>query len=77
MHRDLKPENVVRTPAGDVKILDFGLARVREHSPASVELSVEGGVFGTPAYMSPEQIRGEKVDGRSDFSRSASCSTSS
>jgi serine/threonine-protein kinase len=67
VHRDLKPENVVRTPAGGVKILDFGLARTRERTALSVDLSADGDVFGTPAYMSPEQIRGETVDARSDI----------
>jgi hypothetical protein len=65
VHRDLKPENVIRTPGGDIKVLDFGLARI----PASP--SESGGAtsrfMGTPAYMSPEQIRGEAVDGRSDL----------
>ena len=66
VHRDLKPENVMRTPAGAVKILDFGLARIRgdEQSP---RLTGAGAVLGTPAYMSPEQIRGQPVDGRSDL----------
>jgi hypothetical protein len=65
VHRDLKPENLMRTPTGEVKILDFGLARI--HDPASADpLSGDGTVLGTPAYMSPEQIRGSAVDARSD-----------
>jgi hypothetical protein len=63
VHRDLKPENVIRTPDGAVKILDFGLARFGGHP----RLTLEGGQLGTPAYMSPEQIRGEDVDTRSDI----------
>lgn len=64
VHRDLKPENVIRTPAGMVKILDFGLARM-ESSPATA-LTQAGFIVGTPAYMAPEQARGEPVDSRSD-----------
>jgi serine/threonine-protein kinase len=65
VHRDLKPENVVRGPGGVIKILDFGLARLpREVAPA---ITQDGSVFGTPAYMSPEQIRGLEADARSDL----------
>ena len=64
VHRDLKPENVVRTPDGTLKILDFGLATTAE--PSLTPLTVDGAALGTPAYMSPEQIRGTGVDGRSD-----------
>jgi serine/threonine-protein kinase len=66
VHRDLKPENVVRAPAGQVKILDFGLALMRE-SPADAAHPTGGRFLGTPAYMSPEQIRGATVDARSDL----------
>ncbi len=66
IHRDLKPENVIRTPDGQIKILDFGLARFREPAAPEVTLSVLGSVMGTPAHMSPEQVRGEPVDARSD-----------
>ena len=65
VHRDLKPENVVRTPAGVVKVLDFGLARVENLVP--VRMTQAGTVLGTPAYMAPEQVRGEDVDFRSDL----------
>jgi predicted Ser/Thr protein kinase len=64
VHRDLKPENVIRTPGGEVKVLDFGLARIRD-VPAELR-NATSRFMGTPAYMSPEQIRGEEVDGRSD-----------
>jgi hypothetical protein len=67
VHRDLKPENVMRTPAGDVKILDFGLARMIAAAPQDPGLTAEGVAIGTPSYMSPEQIRGDAVDSRSDI----------
>jgi len=58
---------VIRTPGGEVKILDFGLARLNDGSKDGPVLTAEGGVLGTPAYMSPEQIRADQVDGRSDL----------
>ena len=67
VHRDLKPENIVRTGSGEVKILDFGLARFRDSPAALAHLTDAGMILGTPAYMSPEQIRGTTVDGRSDL----------
>ena len=66
VHRDLKPENVVTTAQGDVKVLDFGLARFRD-GQADHGLTQDGAAVGTPAYMSPEQIRGGSIDGRSDL----------
>jgi serine/threonine protein kinase len=67
VHRDLKPENVVRTPAGDVKILDFGVARFREPLGSTLTLAGPGTLLGTPAHMSPEQLRGDPVDERTDL----------
>jgi serine/threonine protein kinase len=68
IHRDLKPENLMRTPAGEVKILDFGLARIHDpSSTAAAAPSGDGRVLGTPAYMAPEQIRGTAVDARADL----------
>jgi serine/threonine protein kinase/tetratricopeptide (TPR) repeat protein len=74
IHRDVKPQNVMLTASGQVKVLDFGLARVvREGSLIdSIEeteslLTMPGSVIGTVPYMSPEQVRGEALDGRSDI----------
>jgi serine/threonine protein kinase len=65
VHRDLKPENVIRTPSGVVKILDFGLAR-DEHATHD-RLTLTGVIVGTPAYLAPEQVRGEPADFRTDL----------
>lgn len=63
VHRDLKPANVIITPGGDIKVMDFGIARVQ----GSEHLTSHGFMVGTPAYMSPEQVRGEEVDPRMDL----------
>lgn len=71
VHRDLKPENVILEPlrrGGDlVKVLDFGLAKLRTDARAPRNVTSPGIVCGTPDYMAPEQGRGDPIDGRSDL----------
>jgi eukaryotic-like serine/threonine-protein kinase len=64
IHRDIKPGNVMLTRAGDVKVMDFGIARALAESSATVTQTAA--VIGTAQYLSPEQARGEPVDPRSD-----------
>lgn len=63
VHRDLKPDNVHLLPNNHVKLTDFGIARILSESA----LTVAGQIFGTPSYMSPEQIKGLPIDARSDI----------
>ncbi len=63
IHRDLSPRNVMVTYAGNVKVIDFGIAKAR----GSLSTTREGNIKGSIAYMSPEQLRGEPLDGRSDL----------
>jgi eukaryotic-like serine/threonine-protein kinase len=65
VHRDVKPGNIICTADGGIKITDFGIARIED--PAGAEETLAGEILGTPAYMSPEQVLGRTVDGRSDL----------
>ncbi len=73
VHRDLKPDNIMLQDRGRardiVRVLDFGIAKLRDDSRQTTQQSMTqaGDVLGTPQYMSPEQIRGEEIDGRSDI----------
>jgi TolB-like protein/Flp pilus assembly protein TadD/predicted Ser/Thr protein kinase len=63
IHRDVKSDNILITPGGEVKVLDFGLAKIE----GAAKLTEDGSTVGTVAYMSPEQVQGRAVDGRSDL----------
>jgi tetratricopeptide (TPR) repeat protein len=63
IHRDVKSDNIMFTPAGEVKVMDFGLAKIQDASM----LTKEGEVLGTVSYMSPQQVMGETIDSRSDL----------
>ena len=69
VHRDLKPDNVIRRDDGQVKVLDFGLARMAggASDPTLTQLTMAGATVGTPGYMAPEQISGGVIDTRTDI----------
>lgn len=72
VHRDIKPENILLSHSGDVKVADFGLARIQRTGAKT--LTQAGVTLGTPLYMSPEQIEGQPVDSRSDvYSLGVTC----
>ena len=71
IHRDLKPANIIVTPRGDIKVLDFGIAKLADDQAAAAKtmaaLTDVGAAVGTAAYMAPEQVRGEVLDQRADL----------
>ncbi len=71
VHRDLKPDNIFLNSVGAeddfVKVLDFGVAKLRDKRYGNATLTQAGMIFGTPRYMSPEQARAQDIDGRSDI----------
>ncbi|WP_155320816.1 serine/threonine-protein kinase [Desulfosarcina ovata] len=64
-HRDIKPSNIILTPENRIKLTDFGIARIED--PDAAQQTQAGDILGTPVYMAPEQVLGQKADGRTDL----------
>ncbi|HTQ40013.1 MAG TPA: serine/threonine-protein kinase [Pirellulales bacterium] len=74
VHRDIKPENIMLARSGEVKVADFGLARIGTGDEETLKLTQVGITMGTPLYMSPEQVEGRQLDPRSDvYSLGVTC----
>ncbi len=65
VHRDIKPQNIIYSPEGTIKITDFGIAHIDDTD--GQQMTKAGEILGTPAYMAPEQVMGQPVDGRADL----------
>ena len=65
IHRDIKPSNIILTPDNRIKLTDFGIARIED--PDAAQQTQAGDILGTPVYMAPEQVMGQKADGRTDL----------
>jgi serine/threonine protein kinase len=65
VHRDIKPPNIIYSPEGSIRVTDFGIARIED--PGGHQMTQVGEILGTPLYMSPEQVMGQTLDGRSDL----------
>ena len=67
VHRDIKPANIMLTETDQIKVTDFGIAKLVEQTQAAPDSTQAGAIIGTPLYMSPEQVKGQQVDHRADI----------